>query len=105
MKVISLQPVPNQEITVVPVNAEYTLMFRYFRGLMYATIRNEEEGVYIGAVRCTDRQWLIPWRRSGYGDGNFRFESENRQYPDFHDFGTSCRLAFYTADEIESGVD
>ena len=105
MKIISLQPIPNQEITVVPVNDEYTLMFRYFRNMMYATIRDGENNVFVGAVRCTDRQWLLPWRRSGYGDGNFRFEDVNGQYPDFHNFGTSCRLMFYTADEIESGVD
>ena len=103
MRIISLQPIANQVTTVAVGVGAYTLMFRYFRGLMYATVRAATGEAYVGSVRCADRQWLLPWRRPGYGDGNFRFEDDNGEYPDFRNFGTSCRLVFYSADEIANG--
>ena len=100
MRVISLQPIPNQVTTAVAQDNEYTVEIRYFRNLMYATIRLETGEVVIGAVRCANLQWLLPWRRPGYGDGNFRFEDDNGQYPDYVNFGKTCRLVYYTASEI-----
>ena len=96
--------VPNQRFTLAPNGVVYDFSLRFFRDLMYVTIRNQEGNVYVGAMRCADRRWLIPFRRPGYGDGNFRFEDDNGEYPDFRNFGTSCRLVFYSAAELLEGV-
>ena len=96
--------VPNQRFTFSPGGVEYNFTLRFFRDLMYVTIRNRVGNVYVGALRCANMQWLLPYRTADYGDGNFRFEDDNGQYPDYRNFGTSCRLVFYTADEIAEGV-
>ena len=100
MTVYTPSSVANQTFKLSPNGVTYNFSLRFFRDLMYVTIRNEDMAVYVGSLRCADRQWLLPWRRAGYGNGNFRFEDDNRQYPDFRNFGTSCRLVFYSAAEI-----
>ena len=104
MQVFAISSAPNQSFSLVANGEVYNFTLRYFRGMMYATIRNADGAVYVGAVRCADRQWLLPWRRPGYGNGNFRFEDDNRQYPDFRNIGKSCRLVFYSALETAAGV-
>ena len=101
MRTFSLKSVPNQRFSVIPERAVYDFSLRFFRDLLYVTIRNGSGAVYVGALRCADRQWLLPWRRPGYGDGNFRFEDDNGQYPDYRNFGSSCRLVFYPYAETE----
>ena len=96
--------IPNQNFKWTPNGVTYDFTLRFFRGLMYATIRTEEGAVYVGSIRCVNRQWLIPWRRAEMGDGNFRFEDDYGQYPDYRNFGTSCRLVFYSASERILGV-
>ena len=100
---IPLSPVPNQEFSVAPSGNRYTINIRFFRSLMYVTVRNQYGAVYVGSLRCADRQWLLPYRQKNYGDGNFRFEDDNGQYPDYRNFGQSCRLVFYTVEELSSG--
>lgn len=94
---------PNQKITVKPGGVTYVISLRYFRGLMYATVRNMSGNVHSGMVRCTNGGWILPWRKLGVGDGNFRFEDEQGRYPNFENFGDGCYLAYYTSEEIEAG--
>ena len=96
--------VPNQQFTFSPSGVQYVFTLRFFRDLMYVTIANEFGDIYVGSLRCANKQWLLPFWPQTYGDGNFRFEDDADQYPDYRNFGTSCRLVFYTPEEIAEGV-
>lgn len=93
-------PYPNQTFVFNADGDVYRFSLRTIRGLLYATLRDDDDNVLVGSVRCVNRRWLLPFRRNG---GNFRFEDDNGQYPDYSNFGGSCRLVYYDADEIASG--
>lgn len=99
MIVYNLATEPNQtfEVTVNGITLEFEL--RYFRDLMYATVRNAEGAVVASNVRCVNRQWLMPFSYEPAG-GNFRFEDEEGRYPAYENFKTSCPLVYYSIDEI-----
>lgn len=90
---------PNQSFEVTVNGMTLSFELRFFRDLMYATVRDADNAIVSSNVRCADRQWLIPFGFSAVG-GNFRFEDEEGRYPNYKNFGSSCPLVFYTIDEI-----
>lgn len=94
--------VPNQAFDFIVDGDVYRFAIRYIRGLLYVTIRDEDNNVLVGSLRCANYQWLLPFRRDSVS-GNFRFEDANGQYPAYENFGASCQLVHYDADEISAG--
>ena len=98
---------PNMEFSRTVEGVSYFFHLCFFRGLMYVTIEDMVPNVLARAARCVNKQWLIgyPAYRSP-GKGDFRFEDMNGNYPDYRNFGKTCRLCYYTAAEIaEMGED
>ena len=73
---------------------------------MYVTITDASGNRIAGPVRVCEGQWLIPHRAYNFtGAGNFLVVEQNKQYPLFEDFDTTCELRYYTLGEIQEGVD
>ena len=55
-------------------------------------------------VPCFANQKILPYKyMQSIAGGNFYFITENDEYPNYENFGTSCELYFITEDEIENG--
>ena len=89
----------NQEFNTFIGGVEYGFRLHLFRGMLYADV-SVDGTVIARSVRCIDREWLFPVHPKGMA-GNFRFESDRSGvYPDYEKFGDSCRIVFYTNEEI-----
>lgn len=102
MTTFSPSQVPNQAFDFNVEGDVYRFVLRYVRGLLYATVSDEDGNVLVGSLRCANYQMLLPFRR-GSVSGNFRFEDTQGQYPAYENFGVTCRLVHYTAEEISNG--
>jgi hypothetical protein len=68
--------------------------------LMSVYINNEQIGI---PFLCCPNQPVIPypWMVNRLG-GNFIFETENENYPNYENFGKTCNLYFLTKDEFNN---
>lgn len=96
---VSMSSVPNQDFDVYLDGVRYYFRLHLFRDMLYADVTVNDEQV-IRSVRCIDRTWLIPFASANAGFGNFRFEDDARQYPDWRRFGAQCVLVYYSNAEI-----
>lgn len=92
---------PNMEFSKTVEGVSYFFHLCWFRGIMYVTIEDATGAVLAQSVRCINKQWLIPYPAYQKEEkGNFRFEDVNGNYPDYRNFGTTCTLCYYTAEEM-----
>lgn len=104
MEIYDIGSAPNVLTAISPEGFTYNILFRYFRGMTYATITNDNDELISGPIRCSNRKWLIPYPALNYsGAGNLMFVDEENQYPQFMKFGNGCRLVYFTAEEIANG--
>lgn len=101
MLYISLSKVPNQSMYFIHGDYTYDFSFRTIGNLLYATISINGTAVK-SSLRCVPYGWLIPYNNEIGMDGNFRFETINKDYPDYNDFDDTCFLVYYTNEEIEA---
>lgn len=101
MEYISLSRVPNQAFTIFTNGMTLAFTLNWFRDQLYVTVDEVGGDNIVTSERACDRQFILPERIALRGDGgNFRFEDDNREYPDYRNFNRSCVLVKYSADEI-----
>lgn len=101
------------ELNNIYPNQEFDLMFEDIKNslhillqtvnqvtLMSISINNTQIGQ---SFICLPNQFVIPypWIVERVG-GNFVFETENNNYPNYENFGTTCNLYFVTQDELNN---
>lgn len=70
---------------------------------MTVTVNNEQLGQ---AFLCFPSQPVIPYPyMQNILGGNFVFETSDNNYPYFEDFGKTCKLYFFTNDEIINNAE
>ena len=96
---VPISPLPNQIISRMFRGISYDLHFRTFNGMMYVDISIDSEPLVYG-VRCISNSWLSPnYATAEPGAGNFMFTTLGDAYPWYEDFGDTCKLGFYDADD------
>jgi len=100
MQYISLSKVPNQSFYFIHGDYTYEFSLRMINDLLYSSV-SINGTVVKSTLRCVPYGWLIPYKNSMGMDGNFRFETLNKDYPNYNDFDDTCFLIFYTNDEIK----
>lgn len=99
---IQLPTSPNAEFTTSPNESEFTIRLRILTsGITLVSISNTK-GKIVDSVRAVNGKWLIPYPYLERNGGNFRFESDNEEYPNFQNFNTTCRLMYYTQEEVDA---
>lgn len=78
-------------------SASYHFRFHSFRSMLYCDVTVDDAKAQ-SSVRCVNNAWLVPTRFAQ--DGNFRVESDTEDYPTGVGMGKTCRLVYYTQDEI-----
>ena len=105
ISLVTLSVTANQMVSVTYGGITYTIHLRSFREVMYADVSVNGEVVSLG-VRCLPGVWLMPNLPVNTLDaGNMRFVVDGGAYPYYTDFGTTCRLMFFTKGEIEKMAD
>lgn len=67
---------------------------------MSVFVNNEQIG---NAFMCFPNQFIIPFKyMENILGGNFVFETIANIYPNFENFGDTCKLYFVTLDELEN---
>lgn len=101
----------NIELNSNFANQEFDIMFEDLQNTIHVLLQTVNKAllmsVYINnqqlgqAFLCRPNRLLIPykWIEERLG-GNFIFETENNNYPNYENFGKTCNLYFLTADEI-----
>ncbi len=71
--------------------------------LMSVFVNNEQLGI---PFMCFPNQRIIPYNylQEKLG-GNFVFETISNNYPNFENFGDTCKLYFETLDEINNNAE
>lgn len=91
---------PNVTFGCTPEKENYTISLFSFNGLLYASVKVNEEYVCAG-VRVVNGQWLIPYKWMER-EGNFRIENDDaEEYATWEKMSSSCHLVYYTKEEIE----
>lgn len=99
MLTIPLSNVPNQSFEFVYGGFVYSVTLKTYRSVVYGSVSIDDEPI-CQSIRCVNNQWIIPYEAIWSGKGNFRFECDDANYPNYENFGSSCHLRFYPSDEI-----
>lgn len=96
---ITLDPIPNQTVSIRLDEDLYSLTVKATRGVMSADIVRNGVTILSGA-RIVAGTALIPYRY--LEAGNFVLLTDNEEYPDYAKFGSSQSLVFASAEELEA---
>lgn len=91
----------NQEFDVTFDGANNIhLLLQTVNNCIYLTVSINNEILGQPFLACPNRVIVpYPWIQERLG-GNFVFKTENNNYPNFENFGTTCNLYFVTLDEL-----
>ena len=103
---IELQPLPNQQfsLTINNINMNVDLKAAASNDNQIMLFAMQINGEYVCPyVPVFANQGLLPYKYMvSIAGGNFFFETDQDEYPNWQNFGTSCYLYFITEDELES---
>lgn len=101
---IDLQPLPNQQFTLTVNNINMTVDLKVAGDndnqiMLFALQINDQ---YVCSyVPIFAKQGCLPYKYMvSEAGGNFFFETDQDEYPNWQNFGTSCYLYFITEDEL-----
>lgn len=102
---IELNNLPNQTFTTTINNVDMEVIFRLAgeenNNIMFFALRTNEDYL-CPFVPVFANQGLLPYDYMiAEAGGQFFFETENDEYPNWENFGTTCKLYFVTQDELE----
>lgn len=97
---IPLAAKPNQSLSVVIDNISYEITLKLVEGIMEFSLSINSTKVTDGE-RCFPNQFILPYPYMAQ-NGNFIFKTENEEYPNWQDFGSTCQLLFFTREEIDA---
>ena len=103
---IDLQPLPNQQFSLTINNINMTVDLKTagdnINQIMLFAL--QVNGEYVCPfVPIFANQKLLPYKHmASEAGGNFFFETDGDEYPNWNNFGSSCYLYFITQDELEN---
>lgn len=97
---IPITSTPNQSLTVVINDISYEITLRLVENIMEFSLSVNGSKVTDGE-RCFPNQFILPYPYMLNG-GNFIFKTENEEYPNWENFGSTCQLLFYTTEEMSA---
>ncbi len=98
--IIPIDPVPNQSFSITLDNNRYVIALNYGANIMSATIRRNDETVVSGQ-RCCAEQLIFPYKYLEAKSGNFIFQTENDELPNYQLFGATQFLIYIPNSELE----
>lgn len=99
MQIIPLLPIPRQRLTVTLENIQFDITIVAVGDCMYATILRAGVAIVSGA-RCVGEFQIMPSRYQEGAYGNFAFQTDDEENPQYLKFGTSHFLLYATAAEL-----
>jgi len=99
MNLIPLQAIPNQSFSVTLEGNLYALTLRTIQNGTYADI-TLNGNVLITGTRCVVNKPLLPYPYLEGVGGNFAFVTQNSEYPNYAEFGTTQALYYVTVAEV-----
>lgn len=100
MTIITLEPIPNQSLTLQQDGHFWGVTIKSVQDMMYASISVDNVPVVNGA-RCVAGALIIP---SQYQEsaGNFAIATNEGDNPDYAQFGNTQFLIYYSPAELEA---
>lgn len=95
MRVIPIEPVPNQELSVNIDGVRWVIRIKVAESTMVCDISHGDEAIILGA-RIAVGTPMIPYPYLS-ADGNFLFLVDNEEMPDWRKFGVSQQLVYVPA--------
>lgn len=95
---VSLNKVPNQELTFVVGENAFRIQLRTIQGLIFASIFLNEQPLLYSQL-CTPNNFINLYNYISAG-GKFYFNCIDNEYPNYKKFGDTQHLVFYTEDEL-----
>jgi hypothetical protein len=96
---INLEPIANQSLTIQIDGSVYEIILKETRGVMSCTINRDNLPV-IRNVRVMANAPIIPYQY--LEAGNFFIVTQDNDYPEYTQFGSSQNLFYATQSEIEA---
>lgn len=101
---IELNTLPNQTFTTTINNVDMEVILRLAgeenNNIMFFALRMNDEYL-CPFVPVFANQGLLPYDYMiAEAGGQFFFDTENDEYPNYENFGTTCKLYFVTEDEL-----
>lgn len=95
---IPLEPLPNQAFSIDLAGLRYDLTIKAIdgEGMAVTVVRNG--ALVVNNARCVAGSLVIGYRHLELGD--FIFYTADDALPYYTDFGSTCGLVFYPADEL-----
>ncbi|UAW63494.1 hypothetical protein KMZ15_05190 [Mycoavidus sp. HKI] len=97
---IPLDAIPNQSLSIRLEDRRYEITIQATAGVMAATITRDEI-VLVQGLRCHPRALLLPSYKEG-DSGNFIFDTENGEYPDYTKFESTHALLYVSRAELKA---
>lgn len=98
---ITLQAIPNQELTIQLDDVRYALLLQEAGGIMAASL-SIDEVVVLQGIRVVAGGPLFPYKYMEGDGGNFIFVTESEEIPFYTEFGITQSLIYLTVAEIEA---
>jgi hypothetical protein len=95
---INLEPIANQSITIQIDGSVYEIVLKETKGVMSCSIIRDNLPV-IQNVRVMANHPIFPYKY--LESGNFFITTQNGDYPDYAQFGSSQNLLYATQAEID----
>ena len=99
MKLIQLNAIPNQSITINVGDVIYTISIKYASGIMCASISKDGNSI-ISGHRIVSGGLLLPYKYME--SGNFVMITQNYEYPSYEKFGVSQFLFYVSQAELDN---
>lgn len=93
MATIPIEATPNQTLNINLDDIDYTLTVKTILGITYMSVTADGEPV-ISLAKVIPNQNVIPYRHLTSNIGNFVFEQEGDNYPNYQDFGDTVLLKY-----------
>ena len=97
MKIVPIQAIPNQTLTIQLESNLYEITVRATNGVMSVDIMRDNVQIVRGA-RAVSNYLIMPYRYLEVG--NFFFATQNNALPYYDQFGVSQKLIYVSADEL-----
>ena len=100
MRVVPIEPVPNQELTLNMDGVRWTLRLKVAQTSMVADVLRNDDSLVLGQ-RIAVGTPILPYAYM-QGDGNFIFLTDNEQLPDWQQFGRTQQLLYVAPGELSN---
>jgi len=98
---IPLEAIPNQSLTIRLEDRRYEIAFNFAGDIMAADITRDDV-VVIQGIRCVAGTPILPYEYLEEESGNFIFQTENDNLPDYTRFGDTQVLLYFSNSELEA---